>query len=54
MVVSSVVCTDQVDIYDSGSGEWTSMELSQPRLGIGAAVVGDKIIFAGGANLRLM
>ncbi len=40
-----------VDIYDTLTEVWTVEKLSVPRYGMASAVVGDKVIFAGG---RLM
>jgi kelch-like protein 20 len=37
-----------VDIYDTETGEWTQDTLSMARIAMGAAVVGDIAIFAGG------
>ena len=38
-----------VDIYDTTNEIWTTATLSQPRMLIGATVVGNKAFFAGGA-----
>jgi len=43
---------DTVDVYDTGSGQWSGYKLSEPR-GLGAAtVVGGKIMFAGGLTQK--
>ena len=42
--------TDQVDIYDNITSQWTTAKLSQPRTNIGAGYLGDLAFFAGGAN----
>lgn len=40
--------SNAVDIYDASTGLWTKTTISQKRENIGVAVVGNKIIFAGG------
>ena len=40
--------SDVVDLYDSGTGEWSTAQLSQARAGISATSVGAVAIFAGG------
>lgn len=44
----NVVPANNVDIYDVTTGVWTKTTLSKKRDNITAAVVGDKLIFAGG------
>ncbi len=39
---------DVVDLYDSGTGRWSTAQLSQARAGISATSVGAVAIFAGG------
>jgi N-acetylneuraminic acid mutarotase len=38
----------RVDIFDVSLNQWTSAELSQARLGMTTAVLGNKVFFAGG------
>jgi hypothetical protein len=40
--------SDVVDIYDAATGQWSTARLSQPRLSPAAAVVGTRVLFAGG------
>ena len=42
--------SSRVDIYDVSSNTWSTAELSEPRYGIAAAVVGNKVFFAGGGD----
>ncbi len=37
-----------VDLYDSGTGRWSTAQLSQARYGLSATSVGTVAIFAGG------
>ncbi len=37
-----------VDLYDSGTGRWSTAQLSQARSGLSATSVGAVAIFAGG------
>jgi hypothetical protein len=37
-----------VDLYDSGTGRWSTAQLSQARIGLVATSVGTVAIFAGG------
>ncbi len=37
-----------VDLYDSGTGLWSTARLSQARYGLSATSVGTVAIFAGG------
>lgn len=37
-----------VDIYDAATNTWSVAHLSEPRAGIAAATVGNKVLFAGG------
>lgn len=46
----STVYSNKADIYDVSTGLWTSTTLAKKRDNISVAVVGDKIIFAGGTN----
>ncbi len=43
------VYSNVVDIYDTGTGTWTTATLSQARAYLVAAAVGTKIFFAGGS-----
>ena len=38
-----------VDLYDSGTGRWSTAQLSQARLTLSATSVGTVAIFAGGS-----
>ena len=42
--------SSRVDIYDISTKKWSTTELSEARCDIGAVAVGNKILFAGGAN----
>jgi N-acetylneuraminic acid mutarotase len=42
--------SSRVDIYDITTGQWTITQLSEPRVLGAAAVLGNKIFFAGGSN----
>ena len=39
-----------VDLYDSGTGRWSTAQLSQARFALSATSVGTVAIFAGGAS----
>jgi hypothetical protein len=39
---------DVVDLYDSGTGRWSTAQLSQARFFLSATSVGTVAIFAGG------
>ena len=41
-----------VDLYDSGTGRWSTAQLSQARGALSATSVGTVAIFAGGAPDR--
>jgi hypothetical protein len=41
---------DSADLYDASTGAWSSAQLSQARWLMGAAVVGDRALLAGGAT----
>ncbi len=44
-----------VDLYDSGTGRWSTAQLSQARSGPAATSVGTVAIFAGGrSNSKLL
>ena len=38
-----------VDLYDSGTGRWSTAQLSQARYALSATSVGTVAIFAGGS-----
>ncbi len=40
--------SDVVDLYDSGTGRWSTAQLSQARFALSATSVGTVAIFAGG------
>ncbi len=42
--------SDVVDLYDSGTGRWSTAQLSQARSALSATSVGTVAIFAGGYN----
>jgi hypothetical protein len=42
------VFTNVVDLYDSGTGRWSTAQLSQNRILLSATSVGTLAIFAGG------
>ncbi len=46
--------SDVVDLYDSGTGRWSTAQLSQARNGLSATSVGTVAIFAGGESGKLL
>ena len=44
--------TSRVDIYDIGTKDWSTTELSQKKWGVAAAVSGNKVFFGGGTALQ--
>ncbi len=42
---------NDVDIFDSGTGIWTTAILSQKRSGLAATSVGSLALFAGGSGM---
>ncbi len=46
--------SDVVDLYDSGTGRWSTAQLSQARGQLSATCVGTVVIFAGGYNGKLL
>ncbi len=42
---------NDVDIFDSGTGKWTTAILSQKRSGLAATSVGSLALFAGGTGM---
>ena len=43
-----------VDLYDSGTGRWSTAQLSQARCALSATSVGAVAIFAGGGSSKLL
>jgi hypothetical protein len=43
-----------VDLYDSGTGRWSTAQLSQERSYLSATSVGTMAIFAGGVISKLL
>ncbi len=43
-----------VDLYDSGTGLWSTARLSQARADLSATSVGTVAIFAGGGKLLML
>jgi hypothetical protein len=43
-----------VDLYDSGTGRWSTAQLSQARQSLSATSVGTVAIFAGGSYGKLL
>ena len=43
-----------VDLYDSGTGRWSTAQLSQARSDLSATSVGTVAIFAGGNDGKLL
>ncbi len=43
-----------VDLYDSGTGRWSTAQLSQARYELSATSVGTVAIFAGGQDSKLL
>ena len=46
----NTVYSNKADIYDVSTGLWTNVLLSKKRDNISVAVIGDKILFAGGSG----
>jgi len=46
------ICYNIIDIYDTESGSWSTDTLSMARAAMGATVVGDLAIFAGGYDFN--
>src|SRR5258708_6959838 len=42
------VDSDEVDVFDGNSGEWSTTHLTVPRDGMSVATVGSQVLFAGG------
>ena len=43
-----------VDLYDSGTGRWSTAQLSQARFMLSATSVGTVAMFAGGEGSKLL
>ena len=50
MRATAVGYSNVVDLYDSGTGRWSTAQLSQARTNLAATSVGTVAIFAGGAT----
>ncbi len=50
VMVPAIVPVNRIDIYDLSTNSWSVANLSEPRAGITTAVVGKKILFAGGVS----
>ncbi len=48
------VLSNVVDLYDSGTGRWSTAQLSQARRYLSATSVGTVAIFAGGQDGKLL
>ena len=46
--------SDVVDLYDSGTGRWSTAQLSVARESLSATSVGTVAIFAGGVGSKLL
>jgi hypothetical protein len=46
--MDGTVASDAVDVYETTTGTWTTLRLSQARMGILPVVAGPRILFAGG------
>ena len=40
-----------VNIYDASTNAWSTAQLSEPRMGLAGAAVGDKVLFGGGFKI---
>jgi hypothetical protein len=54
MRATAVDVSNVVDLYDSGTGRWSTAQLSQARWEFSATSVGTVAIFAGGADGKLL
>ena len=50
----SGVFSNVVDLYDSGTGRWSTAQLSQERIWLSATSVGTVAMFAGGQGSELL
>ncbi len=48
------VLSNVVDLYDRGTGQWSTAQLSQARSQLSATSVGTVAIFAGGFGGKLL
>jgi hypothetical protein len=46
--------SNRVDLYDRGTGLWSTSQLSEARWSLSATSVGTVAIFAGGSNGKLL
>jgi hypothetical protein len=51
---AGIGASNVVDLYDSGTGRWSTAQLSQARGFLSATSVGKVAIFAGGAGSKLL
>ncbi len=51
---SGVNVSNVVDLYDSGTGRWSTAQLSQARQSLSATSVGTVAMFAGGSGSKLL
>ncbi len=51
---ASNVDSEVVDLYDSGTGRWSTAQLSRARSYLSATSVGTVAIFAGGSDSKLL
>ena len=54
MRATAGVFSNVVDLYDSGTGRWSTAQLSQARYGLSATSVGTVALFAGGYGGKLL
>ena len=54
MRANAVGYSNVVDLYDSGTGRWSTAQLSQARYVLSATSVGTVAIFAGGNPSKLL
>jgi hypothetical protein len=47
-IYTNPVVSDAVDVYDADTGAWSTLRLSQARMGILPVVAGQQVLFAGG------
>ena len=51
--IADVYMSKVVDLYDSGTGRWSTAQLSQARCALSATSIGAVAIFAGGGVSKL-
>jgi hypothetical protein len=54
MRATADTAVDVVDLYDSGTGRWSTAQLSQARAQLSATSVGTVAMFAGGYSGKLL